>query len=293
MILYFLYRIGQFIALIIPRKLGYRIAVFITGFKFFFSRAERKAMLGNLKCIVGEDAPDLVKYPRYIYANFGRYLVDFLRVPKVDKQFVDKYIKTENIHYMDEVLKKGNGVIGLTAHLGNWELCAQVMGIMGYKMNAVALTHANKKVDDFFTKQRESKGIQVIPVGVSVRKCFAALKRNEIVGILGDRDFSGENGIRVDFFSKTMLAPQGPAVLSLRTKAAIIPAFVIRDEVDDCYFHYIFEKPIYPEPTGDEQADIRRITEQYIKVIEKIIKKYPKQWFIFHEFWNSSKTPIV
>ncbi|MBU1044398.1 MAG: lysophospholipid acyltransferase family protein [Candidatus Omnitrophica bacterium] len=293
MILYFLYRIGQSIALFIPRKLGYRISVFITGFKFFFSRAERRAMMGNLKCIVGEDAPNLVKYPRFIYANFGRYLVDFFRAAKVDKQFVEEFIKIENLHYMDEALKKGNGVIGLTAHLGNWELCAQVMGIMGYKMNAVALTHTNSKIDDFFSEQRQSKGVNVIPVGVSVRKCFAALKRNEIVGILGDRDFSGENGIPVDFFSKTMLAPKGPAVLSLRTKAAIIPAFVIRDEKDDQYFKYIFEQPIYPEYTGDEQADIRKITEQYVKVIERTIKKYPKQWFMFHEFWKAGKSEVV
>jgi Kdo2-lipid IVA lauroyltransferase/acyltransferase len=291
--LYFLYRIGQFIALSIPRKLGYRIGSFITGFKSFFSRAERMAMLGNLKCIVGEDAPDLAKYPRYIYANFGKYLVDFFRAEKVDKQFVEKFIKIENIRYMDAALEKGHGVIGLTAHLGNWELCAQVMGIIGYKMNAVALIHRNSKVNDFFSAQRESKGVTVIPVGVSVRKCFSALKRNEVVGILGDRDFSGENGIQVDFFSKTMLAPRGPAVLSLRTKAAIVPAFVIRDEEDDCYFRYVFEPPIYPEDTSDEEADIRRITEQYIKVIEKTIKKYPKQWFIFHEFWKVNKNEIV
>ncbi len=293
MILYFFYRIGQSIALFIPRKIGYRIGVFISGFKFFFSRQERKAMLGNLKCIVGEDTPDLVKYPRYIYANFGRYLIDFFRAEKVDKDFVEKYIKIKNIHHMDDALKKGHGAIGLTAHLGNWELCAQVMGVLGYEMNAVALTHTNSKVDDFFSKQRQRKGITVIPVGVSVRKCFAALKRNEIVGILGDRDFSGENGIYVDFFSKKMLAPRGPAVLSLRTKAAIVPAFVIRDENDDRYFHYIFEQPIYPQNTGDEDADIRTITEQYIKVIEKVIKKYPKQWFIFHEFWKAGKSEVA
>ena len=293
MILYFFYKIGQSLALFIPRKLGYRIGVFITGFKFFFSRQERRAMLGNLALITGKEKLQLVKYPRYIYANFGRYLVDFFRAEKVDKNFVEKYIKIENIHYMDESLEKGHGAIGLTAHLGNWELCAQVMGILGYKMNAVALTHLNKKVDDFFSKQRQSKGVNVIPVGVSVRKCFAALKRNEIVGILGDRDFSGKNGIHVDFFSKTMLAPKGPAVLSLRTKAAIVPVFVIRDEKDEQYFNCIFEKPIYPLNTGNEEADIRIITEQYIKVIEKVIKKYPKQWFIFHEFWKTGKSEVA
>jgi KDO2-lipid IV(A) lauroyltransferase len=293
MILYFFYLLGQFVALAIPRSIGYRIGVFFSGPKFFFSREERRAMLENLHLITGKDKKELIKWPRFIYANFGRYLVDFFRTEFVDKKFVETYINIENIEYMDKALDKGHGVIGLTAHLGNWELCAQVMGIIGYKMNAVALTHQNKKIDDFFSKQRQRKGVNVIPVGVSIRQCFAALKRNEIVGILGDRDFSGENGIKIDFFGKFILAPKGPAVLSLRTGAAIVPAFVVRDEKDERYFKYIFHPPIYPENTGNEEADIRRLTEQYIAAIGKTIEQYPKQWFLFHEFWKPHKVQIM
>jgi KDO2-lipid IV(A) lauroyltransferase len=194
---------------------------------------------------------------------------------------------------MDEALTRGKGAIGLTAHLGNWELCAQILARLGYKMNAIALKHTHSRIDNFFSRQREVTGIKVIPVGLGVRKCFTALKNNEIVGILGDRDFSGENGIVVDFFGRSILAPLGPAVLSLRTGAAIVPAFVIRDEKDDRYFRYIFTPVIYPEYSGDEPKDIKNITKKYIKVIEEYVRLYPQQWFVFHEFWKAQKIQIL
>ncbi|MCK4994998.1 MAG: lysophospholipid acyltransferase family protein [Candidatus Omnitrophica bacterium] len=291
--MYLLYRFGQWIALILPHRFAYRAAIFLTSFKYLLCPGERKAMHKNLEVILGKDHPGIKKYPRQIYANFGRYLVDFFRAQRIDKKFIDKYIKIENIEYIDNALKKGKGVIGLTAHLGNWELCAQILARLGYKMNAIALTHKHSKIDEFFSKQRELSGINVVPVGVSIRRCFAALRKNEIVGILGDRDFSAENGIYVDFLNHSFMAPLGPAVLSLRTGAAIVPAFVVRDGKDERYFRYIFTEPIYPEKSGDEQKDIRYITSKYIGVIEKFVKLYPQQWFVFHEFWKAEKVEIL
>jgi len=293
MIMYFLYRIGQWLALIMPHRIAYKVGAFLTGFKYIFCRGEIKAMRSNLKIILGENHPGIRKYPRQIYANFGKYLTDFFRAEKMDRKFIEKFVSIENLDYIDKALAKGKGVIGLTAHLGNWELCAQILARLGYKMNAIALKHTHSRIDNFFSRQRELAGTKVIPVGLGVRKCFTALKNNEIVGILGDRDFSGENGIVVDFLGRSILAPLGPAVLSMRTGAAIVPAFVIRDEKDDRYFRYIFNPVIYPEYSGDEPKDIKNLTEKYMKVIEKYVKLYPKQWFVFHEFWKAEKIRIL
>ncbi|MFH2138386.1 MAG: lysophospholipid acyltransferase family protein [Candidatus Omnitrophota bacterium] len=293
MLIYFLYRLAQWLACSLPISVGYRVAVFITGLKFSFTKKERVFVNNNLKTILGADDPRIPQYTRELYNNFGKYLNDFFRSSKLDKKFIDRFVRIENLRYMDEALSKGKGVIGLTAHLGNWELTASILAVLGYKMNAIALTHKNKQIDRIFDHQRKVTGMNVIHLGISVRQCFAALKRNEIVGILGDRDFSGENGVLMDFFGKKMLIPRGPAVLSLKTKAAIVPAFVVRETQDDRCFRYIFEKPIYPQNSGNDEEDILRMTEKFTRIIEKYVKQYPQQWFIFHEFWNPSKVEII
>ncbi len=293
MLVYFLYRIGQWLAEILPVRFAYRVAVRLSRVKFFFSRKERVFISNNLKIILGEDSPHILEYSRNIYGNFVKYLVDFFRSGYLDKEFIDKFVRIEGLENMNEALSKGKGAIGLTAHIGNWELSAQILGVLGYKISAIALTHKNPYIDKFFIKQRKLKGVNVIPVGISVRRCFSALKRNEIVGILGDRDFSGENGIFIDFLGRQMLVPRGPAVLSLKTNAAIVPAFIIRDEKNEQYFKYIFEKPIYPEKTGNEEQDIKNITEKFTRVIESYVRQYPQQWFIFREFWKAEKIDVL
>ncbi len=293
MLIYALYRIGQWIAVSLPVRISYCVAGFVSSVKYFFDVKERVYIADNLKAILGENSPDILRYSRQMYANFGKYLVDFFRTEKVDKEFVERFVKIEGLNNVDEVLKKSKGAIGLTAHLGNWELCGQVIGILGYKISAIALTHKNKRINDFFIRQRALKGLGTISIGAGVKKCFAALKRNEIVGILGDRDFSGENGIFIDFLKRKMLVPRGPAALSLRMEAPIIPIFLVRDENNDCFFKCVFEKPIYPVKTGNDEEDMLVLTQKIARIIEEYVRQYPNQWFMFREFWVAEKVEII
>ncbi|MBU0633923.1 MAG: lysophospholipid acyltransferase family protein [Candidatus Omnitrophica bacterium] len=293
MFFYFLFRLGQFLAWILPRSLAYCFAALICRLKFTLGRKERVFVINNFRIILAQDGKNTYKYARNLYGNFGRYLVDFFRAHQIDRKFVDKFVRIEGRENMDAALAQGKGAIGLSAHIGNWELSAQILGVLGYKISVVALVHSNPRIDNFFNNQRRITGVKVIPVGVSVKQCFKALKNNEIVGILGDRDFSGKNGILVDFLGKQMLAPRGPVILSIRTGAPIVPVFVIRDEKNEHYFKYFLNKPIYPQSSSDAEDNIRQLTQHYVKIIESYVKRYPDQWYLFREFWRAEKVIII
>jgi KDO2-lipid IV(A) lauroyltransferase len=82
-------------------------------------------------------------------------------------------------------------------------------------------------------------------------------------------------------------------VLSLRTGAPIVPGFVIRSERDERCFDYYFEDPIYPVRTKDEELDVRVLTEKILAVIERYVRRYPRQWYMFSPFWKASKVEIL
>jgi len=124
-----------------------------------------------------------------MFRNFAKYLVDFFRFPLIDRAYISRYISIKNLKYIDESANMGKGVILLTAHLGNWELGGLVLGVLGYKIWAVALPHKNKKVNEFFNQQRESKGITVIEFGKAARTCLKVLKEKKLLALVGDRDF--------------------------------------------------------------------------------------------------------
>lgn len=280
---YILYRIGQFIALYTPLKLGYAIAVFISDVRYLFARQDRRAVKENLKAIFPQKSEkEILKIRLQMFRNFAKYLVDFFRFSKINKDYIRRNVKLENIHYIDEALAKKNGAIALSAHLGNWELGGIVVAQLGYPLWAVALPHKYKKIDDFFNFQRENKGMKVIPLGKAVRRCLNVFKKNEIVALVGDRDFT-QKGIVIDFFGKPTFLPEGPAAFAITTGAVIVPAFMLRNKDDT--FTLKMERPIDYCPTADKKKDLLELSMRCKVIIEDCIKKFPDQWYMFRRFW--------
>jgi KDO2-lipid IV(A) lauroyltransferase len=283
MVNYLLYRLGQFIALFLPIKLAYQIAIFISDFRYIFAHQDRKLTKENLKAIFPEKPDREIRKIRIrMFRNFAKYLVDFFRFEKLDKEYIKKNIRIENMHYFSEALARGKGVIVLTAHLGNWELGGVVIALSGYPFWAVALPHKDRRVDDFFNFQRESKGIRVIPLNKAVKSTLNLLKENKMVALVGDRDFT-ENGLLIDFFKKPTHLPIGPAAFVLKTGATIVPGFMLRNSDDT--FTLSIEKPLQLIATGEKNKDLAGIITRYKLIFEDYIRKYPDQWYMFRRFW--------
>jgi Kdo2-lipid IVA lauroyltransferase/acyltransferase len=280
---FILYKIGEFVALHSPIWFSYRLAGFVSLIKYLFSPRERQEIVANLALVLpNKDLKTLRRYSREIFVNFSEYLVDFFRFSKVDPDYIKKHVEIINLDYIDETLKKGKGLIIVSAHLGSWELGGAIMGALGYPLNAVAMDHKNRRVNKFFVKQRENKNIKVISMNFALRKCFSVLNNNEILALVGDKDFSN-GGMNVKFFGKKALLPKGPAFLSLKLGAPIIPAFTIRTHEDN--FQLIFEKPVEFTPSGDFDKDVVNLIECYGSRLESCIRKYPTQWYCFRRFW--------
>jgi lauroyl/myristoyl acyltransferase len=283
---FLLYKIAQFIVNTLPLPWAYGFAGFFSDLQYTFSPEDRRNVRANLKVILNQDTVE-EHLVREIFRNFGRYLVDFFRMVRyMDQDFIKKSIKCEGVEYVQEVLKRGKGAIIITAHIGNWELGGVLMSKYGFPILAVALPHKHPWVNSLFNTQREKSGMPVVPPSVAVRRCLEKLRANESIPLVADRDF-GPHGLEMEFLGRPTLLPKGPAVLSLKTGAGIIPTFLIRNA--DGTFTMSFEKPVYA-PYIDDQTTVsdevlRGIINQYIKVIEAKIRQYPSQWLMFRKFW--------
>jgi KDO2-lipid IV(A) lauroyltransferase len=283
MVNYSLYRIGQALALALPIRRAYALAVLFSDLHYLFAWHDRRVTLDNLKAVFPEkNNAEIRRIRKAIFRNFAKYLVDFFRSSEIDRFYIEKNVRIENIRYVEYGLSRGKGVITLTAHLGNWELGGVAIALSGYPFAAVALPHKDRRVNSFFNSQRQVKGVKVIPVGKAVRNCLDVLNQNSVLALLGDRSFN-EKGIEVDFFGKPTLLPAGPAALSLKTGATLVPGFMLRNPDDT--FTLRFEKPIEFEGSGDRESDIRALVCSYKTVIEDYIRRYPEQWSMFRRFW--------
>lgn len=285
MFYYFLYKLGQFLAVFLPLKGGYWLAEKAGSFWFFVNWKAREKVLNNLEVILQTKEAKELKLPaREVFVNFAKYLVEFFRFSELNQQFIEKEVKISNV----EILKsfKNKGVILLSAHLGNWELGAEIVSKLGIKLNVIALSHKYEKIDLFFKNQRQKHGLVSIPPGNSTREILKRLKNGEAVALLGDRDFS-HHGIKMNFFNKPALVPRGPAFFSIKTGCPILCLFLIREK-DNSFTCYI-EEPIYPETKHFDDGNVRRLNEKILSILEKNIKPYAAQWLMIHDLWSEDK----
>jgi KDO2-lipid IV(A) lauroyltransferase len=279
MIAYFLYKFARFLCMRLTPKGAYRLATFLSLVKYYISPRDRNAVIGNLKKILpSSELPRIRNYAREVFINFGKYLIEFFRFSLLKKEDYGHFIKIKGLEHIDKALKENKGIIVLSAHIGNWELGGVLMAMLGYPLFAVALPHRHNRVNAFFNAQRECLGMKVVPsLGVAVRRIFEALKTNHIVALVGDRDFAN-GGKKMPFLGDSKIIPKGPAVLSIRTGAAIIPGFVIRQAGDTHILE--FSEPVPPSTNEDQ------ILSVCTRIIEEKIRQYPGQWLMFREFWK-------
>jgi len=177
------YGLYQFILFFLQRyspSFCYKLAELISDAQYFFSWKDRQAVRNNLKEILPLEA-NLAYHTKEVFRNFGRYLVEFFQMDRiVDLSYVKRNIKIENPERIKQVLDQGKGGIILSAHLGNWELGAGVLSLLGYPSAVVALPHKEKLVDNLFNHQRVSKGISVIPVQRATHQCIEFLRDNKL-----------------------------------------------------------------------------------------------------------------
>ncbi|MDO8603374.1 MAG: lysophospholipid acyltransferase family protein [Candidatus Omnitrophota bacterium] len=286
MIFYILYRIGYFVANTLPLKLAYSLAKRVSDIQYAVSKRDRNAVAQNLGIITKKNAEESQKLARKVFRNFGLYLVDFFRMQNLSKEEMERRVKVEGLEIIDGVLKQNRGGIILTCHIGNWEMGGVTMAMLGYDISAVALNHRHKNINDFFIKQREDKGLKVIPIDHSMKRCVSVLRRKGLLALAGDRDFT-DSGVVMDFFGIPTSIPKGPAMFALKTNSPIIPGMFIRQ--DSFNYKLIFSAPIEVKETPgvDKDEIIKQASYKFVAVMEKYIRLYPEQWLIFRRFWDA------
>jgi len=280
MLNYLLYKVGEFLACIFTWDFAYKVGAFLAKLQFLISRKDREAVINNLRVILpNKNEDEIAKKAKEVFVNFGLYLVEFFRFSRIDRVYVDKHFIISGKENIDSSLRKGKGLIFLTAHIGNWELGGMALSLLGYPLMAIALDHKDPRINNFFKMRRQSKGIEVVSLGSSVKQCYRGLRNNKIVALLSDREF-GKSGYESDFLGRKKIIPRGAAVLALRTGAPLVPVFVIRQGLNQIKIECL---PALDIRDNSSELDV---IKKYAKIMEEYIYKYPSQWLMFREFWK-------
>jgi KDO2-lipid IV(A) lauroyltransferase len=264
----------QWLSLWLPAATAFWCAERVADHHWRRSATDRQAVQTNLTILLGGAAvrDGMV---REVFRNFARYLVEFLSMHR----HLTPRLEVDGEEHLLRARRAQRGVILLTAHVGNWELGAALIRRMGVPLVVVALPHEDPWMDALFNRQRSRCGIEVIPLGQgAARDSLKRLRQGQVLGLLADRDFTGRH-LRVPVGQGALRLPQGPALLSLRSEAPVVPTCVMR--TGRWAFRLCFDPPIWPVPKAPMEAAVQRLTVQYAAACERCLRRVPEQWLMF------------
>lgn len=225
---------------------------------------------------------------RHIY-SFGMNLIDsfaFLTMKK--PPFTYRCIGEEHIC---EALQKGQGLILLSAHIGNWEIAGnRLFDRIDTRINLVMLDNERESIKRVFRKATDKRRITIIAVSEDgfdmMIKVRNALASNEIVCFLGDRVRGAEESRELPFFGREARFPVGPFVVAALTGAPIIAVCTLKNGFRR-YVHKAYASITFDGMTSKNRNEkIEEGMRTYVSVLEDIVEHNPCQWYNYYLFWD-------
>jgi len=290
---YWLFRLAIVLTRPLPLRIGYWFAerVALLCYWVIFPR-QRRALNANLAHVLqSNDARFVDAVARRSFRNFGKYVIDFIHFPSLTRDEVKRRLRFDQWDELNACMSSDRGVIVATIHFGVWDLGAAAMATLGYPVHAIAETFPYARMNDLVQGSRAKLGMTVIGRDRMGPAVFKALRRGELLALLVDVASSEETGIRVDFFGAPALVSPAAARIALRTGAWVVPAVVLRGPKDDVEIRPILDTSLRDfAPTGDEARDVRELMRLIMASLERTIRQYPDQWFIFRRLWHNAAT---
>jgi KDO2-lipid IV(A) lauroyltransferase len=271
----------------LPRALARRLAGALAFAVYWAHVRLRRVGERNLRLALPElSSKARKKILRRVYIHLGWQLVEFCRMRRYTAENTVGWIRTEGLDHYLSAKARGKGVLVLTGHLGAWELSSFYHSLMGYPMGMVIRRLDNRRLDDFVNSIRCLHGNHVLHKDDFGRGLLTAMRTGQTVGILTDTNMTPPQGVFVKFFGVPACAATGLAHVALKTRAAVLPGFMLWEEAERRYVLHFGPELTFTR-TGDDQADILAATQQCNLVIETWIRRYPDQWLWIHRRWKT------
>ncbi len=218
---------------------------------------------------------------------YARYWIESFRLPHISRREVARHMRADGYQYVLDGLDAGKGVILALPHLGGWEWAGRWLVDRGHGLTVVVEKIEPPELFEWFADLRAGLGMNVVALGPDAgREVIGALKRNDIVCLLCDRDIQ-RTGVEVEFFGERTTLPAGPATISLRTGAPLLPTAVYFSDRGNGHLGWVRPPVPLVRGAGSLRDDVVAGTQLLAHELEVLIRRAPHQWHLFQPNWPS------
>jgi len=221
---------------------------------------------------------------RTMWDNLGRTVAEYAHLDKFDLKGPNPRIQVNNLEEIEKI--RGKGVLIVSGHFANWEIMPISASRYGIDGAIVYRPPNNPYVDRYIARARAHKGYaEQISKHQGTRRIFTLLRSGKAILLLADQKTN--EGIPVPFFGREAMTTPAPAALALKLKVPMI--FASNKRLGGARFAVTVYPPLEFTPSGDDDADMRAMTEAINLRLEEMVRADPGQWLWIHRRWPSAR----
>ncbi|MBC9810950.1 lipid A biosynthesis acyltransferase [Crocinitomicaceae bacterium CZZ-1] len=266
-------------------RISYFFCIWVSGYFILFARKQKKGLVQFYQTGFGFSKIKSLRYAAANFYEFGKIIIDriALRTPRkrIYTHSFDNEIVLRNMH------AAGKGGFLFSGHVGNWENAGNLIGErITSTINILMLDAEVEKIKQFVESNVEVAKYNLIPLKEDMSHLILihqALKRNELIALHADRTIPGQKTFTFPFLNGTAQFPAGPFMMAYKFKVPITFVYAIKEG-----FHFSLSSTD-PIVGGKDVQSPEEIAERYVQRLEELVKKAPKQWFNFYEYFEENR----
>ena len=281
--MYLLYLFAWKVIGVLPEKSAYKLANIISDQIYNKNGKGVKRLRSNYQRVVPNISDlQLDKLTKDGMRSYLRYWFDTFRLNKWSKSRIIEttFVVRENLLRDPIEIKKGC-IIALP-HAGNWDHAAAYFCSTGIPLTAVVEKLKPEAIFKKFLAYRQSIGIEAIShKEKTIPILMDRLNEGKLIALVADRDMS-RNGIEVNFLGGIAKMPAGPAILAIKSGSPLVTAYI---RYLDNGIEITFDETIKLPIAGNEEEQVRKITQSMADNFAKRIKDSPVDWHMLQRIW--------
>lgn len=188
-------------------------------------------------------------------------------------------------HYL-RLAEGKESFIQLSAHVGNYELAGYTLVAKDKPFNALVFGEEKASVMQNRSSMFSTTHIKMIAVKSDMSHLFEidhALSEGETVSMPADRIWGSPKYVEHDFLGHAARFPLGPFSVATLRGSDVLAVNVMKTAAKRYTIHIT---PLAYDKSQSRKEQVRQLSSSYVRELERIVRRYPTQWYNYFEFWE-------
>lgn len=196
-------------------------------------------------------------------------------------------VTVDGKNLFNEWAAKEEGFVQFSSHIGNYEIAGYSLNSERKVIHPIVYSFEKESVMSGRNSMFIHTNVSMITLKEDMSHLFEidqALCHGDIISFPTDRHMDGGRCLKRMFLGAEANFPQGPFSVATMRGVDVLSVSVMKEGLRK---YRIYLTPLEYDKGASRKEQIDQLSASYVAELERMVRKYPTQWFNFYDFWAS------